>query len=387
MDRQRLTRRTSLQMLTATAASVSILQAVHPTATLAAAAKKADISEEGLERAIKVIMATPSVDLHNHLGYWETKGITPPMVAAAYPGDAQTAGVVNAMIKGNAKCAWVVLTGDVPLVKLGEAGNKVGDYEEDQAWAEYQRQMGLLREFFETLPMTAISTTGEIEGVAAQGRLAVLLSTEGGHMIENDIDRLERLKADGLTKFQPIHYLHTKLGDNQTDSSAYGGMSSLGKQAIKKAAALGMVIDVAHASYDGAKHAADITGVPIMLSHTMMKFGPYLDNRPRFITKDYAFLVAQTGGVIGTWAVGDPIGVANRQEFFDGINRLADTVGIDHVGWSTDYISFAQPDWFDDYSIFPLICGGLIDSGFSDNDLAKFIGLNATRVQNAAIAG
>ena len=232
-----------------------------------------------------------------------------------------------------------------------------------------------------------IKTTVSLEQTFAGGKLAVMLSTEGGHMIETDLDRLGQLKADGITKFQPIHYLHSSLGDNQTDPSAFGWMSTRGKDAVKRATKLGMVIDVAHAPYDGAKHMADITGVPLMLSHTMMKFGDYLDNRPRFITSDYAFLVAQTCGVIGTWTVGEPIGVKDLPTFVEGVTRLVDTVGIDHVGWSTDYITFAQPDWFKSYDAFPTLCGGLLQAGFSDQDLVKFIGGNALRVMGQATAG
>ena len=380
----RISRRTALAWLVAGGAAPAAL--LPGTQAFAQSAKSMGVSEASLDRAIGILAGNPSIDLHNHLGYWETRGIDPIMTASVYRGDESTRAIMDSMVAGKAKCAWVNLTGDVPIINLGQPGNKGGDYEGDQAWKEYQRQMAILNEFRDTMPMQMVGSVEEIQTAHESGKLAVLLSTEGGHMVEDDIERIDQLHADGLTKFQPIHYVHTKLGDNQTDPSTFGGMSSLGKDAVRRAAKLGMVIDVAHASYDGAKHMADITGVPIMLSHTMMKWGLYLDNRPRFITRDYAFLVAQTGGVIGTWTVGEPVGVKDRPTFYEGVHRLADTVGIDHVGWSTDYITFAMPEWFNDYVQFPGLCAGLLDTGFSDEDLVKFIGGNAKRVFDAARA-
>lgn len=209
---------------------------------ISARARSADVSPELLNRAEVILSANPSIDLHNHLGYWEQKGLTAIMKAAAYRGDDSTRGVAQAMIAAKCKSAWICLTGDVPVIELGKPGNKARDYAGDEAWQEYQRQMGLLQEFFGTMPIVVAHQPDDIDRIAGEGKLAVFLSTEGGHMVEKDLSRLEQLRKDGLTKFQPVHYVHTTLGDNQTDPSSYGGMSPTGIEAVKEAARLGVIL-------------------------------------------------------------------------------------------------------------------------------------------------
>ena len=348
---------------------------------------KANEMSPNLERAQKILESNPSIDLHNHLGFWETKGLGDYQMSwATYFGDDELKSIIQGMIDGKLSCATVSLTSDTPLIDLSQPGNKVRDYDGDEAWDEYQRERKILDEFFETMPIGRAVTIDDIEPINSEGKLALFLSTEGGHMVEKDLGRMEQLYADGIRHFQPVHYVHCALADSQTDPCTFGGLSPLGKESIKEAGRLGMLVDVAHASYESAKQIADLTANPIVLSHTMMKYeslkhGSYFENRPRWISRDYAQLVAATDGVVGTWVVGEPYGVADLDAFVEATLELVDTIGINHVGWGTDYIQKAMPEWFDNFGQFPLLCAKLLDSGFTDQDLIKFIGGNALRVR------
>jgi membrane dipeptidase len=346
----------------------------------------AAVSPENLARARKILDSHPSIDLHSHLGLWESKGLAGVPERFAYIGDDKLKRNVEDMMSAGCKSVSVNLTSDAPIFAPGQPGNKARDYVGNEAWEEYRRQMSLLDGFFESMPLELVTGVDEIEAAFAKGNLAVFLSTEGGHMVEDDLGRMEELYRDGIRKFQPIHYVRTKLGDNQTDPSVYGGLSPLGKRAVKEAARLGMMVDAAHASYEATKHMANLAGGPIVLSHTLMKydsnrFGSYSENRSRWISRDHAFLVAESGGVIGTWPMGDPLGVGSADAFVEAVMKMVDTVGIDHVGWATDFIEAGLGPWFRDYKEFPGLCARLLDGGFSEEDLVKFIGGNALRVQ------
>lgn len=344
-----------------------------------------EVSTKNLERAIDLLEAAPSIDLHTHMGYWEGRGLTQVFDLVAYLGDDRFTRNVEDMIAGKCKSAQLCLTSDNPVLDLTKPGNAARLYEPGEAWTEYQRQRKLVDELCEKAPMVLVTEADQIEPTFARGKLPVFLTTEGGHFVEEDLGRLDRLYQDGVRRFQPIHYVRTKLGDSQTDPALYGGLSPLGREAVTRACRLGMLLDAAHASYEAAHDMASLSSGPILLSHTMMKyhsqrFGSYHENRPRFITRAHAFLIAETGGVIGTWTCGEPYGVASLDAFAEATKKIVDTVGIDHVGWATDYINPAMPDWFDSYRRFPLICASLLDAGFSDQDLVKFIGGNALRV-------
>lgn len=334
-----------------------------------------------MDRARQILQANLSLDLHTHLGLWETRGLPDISELLRYIGDDRLEQNVLDFIAGGVKSASICLTPDISIIALGQPGNIVRNFEGDQAWQEYQRQRALLHENLQTLPMQQVTRVDEIEGVAAQGKLAVFLSTEGGHMIERDLGRLEQLYQDGIRNFQPVHYAANALGDNQTDPPRFGGLSPLGKEAVKEASRLGMTVDAAHASFEAARDMAEIVGGPILLSHTMLRFGPYQENRPRWVTADHARMIAQTGGVIGVWPYGPPYGVPSMEVFVEGVKVLVDTVGIEHVGWATDWVNPLMGPWFPSCREFPRLCAMLLDSGFSDQDLIKFIGGNAVRLR------
>ncbi|GMU57679.1 MAG: membrane dipeptidase [Candidatus Xenobia bacterium] len=346
----------------------------------------APVTPDSLARANKVLQSNPSLDLHTHLGLWETRGLPDISELLRYIGDDRMRQNVLDFVEGGVKSASICLTPDIPIIALGQPGNIVRPFEEDQAWEEYQRQQFLLHENLQTLPMKKVTRIDEIESVAAEGKLAVFLSTEGGHMVEKDLGRMEQLYQDGIRNFQPVHYAANGLGDNQTDPPRFGGLSPLGKEAVREACRLKMTVDAAHASFESARSMAEIVGGPIVLSHTMLRydsprFGSYQDNRPRWVTADHARLVAETGGVIGVWPYGPPYGVASMEAFVEAVKVLADTVGIDHIGWATDWVNPLMGSWFSSCREFPHLCAALLETGFSEQDLAQFIGGNALRVR------
>ena len=343
---------------------------------------KNQVTQENLDKATGILKNNPSIDLHSHLGYWEGKGLTDIFSICDYLGDDVMEKNVHRMINGHCKAIYLAITSDNPILDLSKPGNKTRDFKGNEAFEEYQRQMSLVQDFCSRFPMEITTDINDIEKISQAGKLAVVLTTEGGHMVQEDISNLEKLYADGLRRFQPIHYAHTKLGDSQTDPSAFGGLSPLGKEAAKEAVKLGMALDVAHGGFETAKDMIDIAAGPVFLSHTLMKYGPYMENRARWVTPRHAHMIAECGGVIGSWVCGPPYGVPTVNDFAVAVSMLVDEVGINHVAWATDYINPAMPDWFNNYESFPTVCAALLDVGFSESDLIKFIGGNVIRVQN-----
>ena len=229
----------------------------------------------------------------------------------------------------------------------------------------------------------------DIAAINARGELAVILSTEGAHMVERDTSRLDVLAKHGLRRLQPIHYVASDLGDSQTDPPRFSGLSDLGREVLSKASELGMLIDLAHASEAVVKQTVELVQKPLVISHTMVKynsaaFGDYRATRQRWITPEHARIVADTGGVIGTFPIRAPFGVSTIDAFTEALKVMVDAVGIDHVAWSTDLGEPVRPAFLQDYRQFPYVCARLLERGFSDTDLMKFVGGNALRVQAEA---
>ncbi len=339
-------------------------------------------------RAIAIINKSSTIDLHSHLGLWESKGIEGAGIFS-YMGDDKLAQNLEDMMEGGCKAAFICITSDMPIIELGNPGNKKRDFKGQEGWLEYKRQMSILNDLCSRLPMKIVTDSAQLKGVSKDKKVGIFLSTEGGHIIEGNPGRLSEMYQDGIRKFQPIHYAKTKLGDNQSDPAYFGGLTPEGKTSIKEAVRHGMLIDMAHASYQATKQAADISERPLVLSHTMMKYdskkyGSYHYDFPRWISEDHAKLIADTGGIIGTWPLPKPLGAASQDAFIEAVFKMVDTVGIDHVGWATDYIDSIMPTnpIFSSYKNWPALCGRFLEKGFSEEDLSKFIGGNLIRIFN-----
>jgi membrane dipeptidase len=139
---------------------------------------------------------------------------------------------------------------------------------------------------------------------------------------------------------------------------------------------LGMVIDLAHASYQTTKDVATLTKAPIILSHSMLEMEADRPIAKRAISIEHAKLIAETGGVIGAWPSGFN---KNFDEYVDNIKRLIDVVGINHVGIGTDMDANFKPV-LSKYSEFPKLAEALQSKGFSHAETGKIMGENAKRV-------
>ncbi len=149
---------------------------------------------------------------------------------------------------------------------------------------------------------------------------------------------------------------------------------------------LGMVIDVAHATYKTVKGVVALTTDPILLTHAIIG-NPY--TYKRLISKKHAKLVASTGGVIGIYPHRKIASTFKR--YIDKIMKAVKVVGVDHVGIGTDTDGMYIPIWQtkkefktgkndDVYNKFPMIPAALLARGLSPSDVLKICGGNFMRV-------
>ncbi|EAQ97238.1 dipeptidase [Congregibacter litoralis] len=352
-------------------------------------AEKINVSTESLERVAEVFTANPIVDFHTHIGIWQNRGLDNSGKGIPPVSPAKFASNIQEYLDAGVNCIYLDTVSDIARTRIGMPGNKDRDFQGDEAWEEYERQYALMMAFLDDFPMSPVTDADSLEAINARGELGVVLSTEGAHMLEVEPARLKLLYEQGLRRLQPIHYVASTLGDSQTDPERYGGLSPLGRQVLEQASDMGMLLDMAHASQKVVEQTVELVDRPLALSHTMIKynssrFGDYRNTRSRWISPEHARLIADTGGVVGTFPIQAPYGVSYLDEFVEALQVMVDTVGIDHVAWSTDLGEPVRPAFLQSYLQFPRLCAKLLESGFSDSDLAKFAGGNALRVQAAA---
>lgn len=213
----------------------------------------------------------------------------------------------------------------------------------------------------------------------------VALAVEGCDFLEGDLDRLDRMAAQGVRSIQLTHYVANELGDIQTEPPVNGGLTRFGADAVRRMNQLGIIVDVAHCSEATVRGVVAAASKPILCSHANLVEPGHPDgDHPRFLSPEYARMVVDTGGVIGAW-----IAVLWREGLPGMIRhlfRLIDAVGIDHVGIGTDMPVGTAETELPDFSRYPEITEAMRRRGMSEAEIAKVSSGNWLRVFRAVRA-
>jgi membrane dipeptidase len=326
-----------------------------------------------LDSAIQLLQESPSLDLHCHPGNFARRG------APTYGGDGFVRRTVGDMQVGHMWGGFFSVVADSVLLERGPDGISVNrDFEPGEAWALYKKQMSDLKELLSTMPAVEAHVAEDIELLHSEGSVAAFIGCEGGHCLDGRIEHLEEMFDDGVLLLQLVHYAMNDIGDLQTLDPVFNGLSPFGRDVIREMDRLGMIIDVAHASFETVIDVAEASENPMVLSHSQLSTD--LKRHPRLIEPDHAKVVADTGGVIGMWPSG--FGNDTMQDFVDNTMRLIDLIGVEHVGLGTDMDSNYKPV-LDSYRQVPEWAAGLLESGLSKEEVAKVVGGNALRVIEA----
>jgi len=228
----------------------------------------------------------------------------------------------------------------------------------------------------------AVITDAAALRAARAGTASAIIAAEGADFLEGRPDRVdEAYEKWQLRHLQLTHYRVNELGDIQTEPPEHGGLTDIGAEVIRRCNTRGLVVDVAHGAYDLVKRAAAVTTKPLVLSHTSLAQTP--GPRSRRISPDHARVIAGTGGIIGVWPPSSEF--KDLDAMARGAARLADLIGVDHVGIGSDMMGLTVPSVFDTYADLPALTAALLNTGFNQQDVGKIIGGNYVRVFTASL--
>ena len=154
----------------------------------------------------------------------------------------------------------------------------------------------------------------EIEENRKQGIMSAILTLEGPAGIGYNPELLADLYKIGFR----ITTLSWNEQNPLTGSCATGGgLTDLGREYVRQAQKVGMVVDVSHISDEGFWDIMEITQKPIIASHSNSRT---VWNVPRNLTDEMYSAICRTGGTTGI----------NLYDGFLGENSNLDTV-CDHI--------------------------------------------------------
>ena len=229
--------------------------------------------------------------------------------------------------------------------------------------------------------LRVVHLPADLDGAGQRGApVLAMLSIEGLQAMEGDIANLDRLYVAGFRMAGLAHFFDTDVAGSMHGEHK-GGLTPLGRQVVRRMEALGMIVDVAHASHAAVADILAMARRPVVSSHGGVQATCGVN---RNLSDTEIRGIARTGGVIGIGYWDAAICGATPDRVAAAILHVRDVAGIDHVGLGSDFDG-AVTTGFDAAGV-PAVAQALLDRGLSRDDVAKVMGGNVLRVVRAGIA-
>jgi membrane dipeptidase len=347
---------------------------------------RAPIGREGASAAVSggpipaaVLPTSPWIDVHAHPGRCFMRGLDEnDAVRKALGGDDSVRAVAD-LVAGGVALASFSTVADLRVLSVGPNGITTGrEFEGGEAWSDHQRQLTALLDLASEGAVRLVRAPSEIKTFSPGDAPGMLITCEGGDFLEGDASRVEEVWQDGVRSITIVHYRVNELGDIQTEQPRHGGLTPFGAEVIDEMNRLGMIIDLAHATWDVTKDVLDQSSHPVMISHSHLARDE--DSHPRLLSQEHALAVAMSGGLVGAWPAG--VALETFDDYLEEILRMIDLLGVEHVSIGTDMDANYQPV-MTSYREMPLLAAGLRGRGLSEAETALVMGENFIRLFEA----
>jgi membrane dipeptidase len=275
------------------------------------------------------------------------------------------------------------------------------------------------------LAAIAVSSS-DLENFSREGKKAVYIGIENGYPLGKNLSLVSRFYDLGARYITLCHTRNNDICDSSTDRDGpeHEGISDFGREIVQEMNSLGIMIDVSHMSDKAFYDVIEISQSPVIASHSNAR--AVCDN-PRNLSDEMLLELAENDGVIQLCLVSDyvaempayperdsarkvlwakydnwsemddsaklaldqeyydmnrkyPPNLATVSQFCDHFDHVVDLVGIDHVGFGSDYDGGAALEDCFDVTELPNITHELLIRGYSRSDLQKFWSGNLLRV-------
>jgi membrane dipeptidase len=248
----------------------------------------------------------------------------------------------------------------------------------------------LHREVEESEDLALVTSVADIQRVKKEGKCGVLLSFEGFDALGTELHFLDLYHKLGLRMASLTHCRRNVYADGPQDGVQTGGLTTRGKEAIRRMNELGIVVDLVHINDVGFWEIMDLTTAPVVVSHSSSTNFPAvgakapgpLGDLPRpglVLPRDREKLeaLARNGGVLGViWFY-----KIELDDVVEDIEIALEVMGPDHVGVGSDLYGLQlAPRGLEDISKFPALTQRLVERGHSDEVISKILGGNFVRV-------
>lgn len=273
------------------------------------------------------------------------------------------------------------------------------------------REIDVIHQTIATFPadLAFARTAADVLEANKNGKIAILISIEGGRVICNDLGVLRMLESLGVSSITLAWYAANGISDAHSQER-HGGLTAFGKDVVREMQRLNMLVDVSHLSDKAFWDVIEIAERPVFASHSSCHA---LQEHTRNMKDPMIEALAANGGVMNINFFGGFVGAdpetghveqvlrkppVYRDPFdriaymvsepgpplsrlVDHFNHAISLAGPEHVGIGSDFDGVTQlPQGMDDVSKLPVLTEKLLDAGHSEDAVRMVLGGNDLRL-------
>lgn len=215
-----------------------------------------------------------------------------------------------------------------------------------------------------------------------EGTVAVVAHFEGAEAItpeagfaDVDVFYAAGLRSLGLVWSRPNAFGHGVPFKRPGHPDVGPGLTEAGQKLVSRCNELGIAIDCAHLNERGFWDVVDHSEAPVIVSHSAAHT---LCPSSRNLTDSQLDAVADNDGIVGvTFNVADlhPSGLRNPDlpigRLVDHVEYLVDRMGVDHVGFGSDFDGGTIPRAIGDVTGLSRVIETLRERGYDDSAVRK----------------
>lgn len=228
--------------------------------------------------------------------------------------------------------------------------------------------------------MSVCLNAQDIENAVTSGKVAAILSVEGGEALNGELSVLRQLYRLGVRSML-LTWNHRNLLADGAEEKHGAGLSEFGRQVVAEMNRLGMIVDVSHLCEASFYDVLELSSEPLIASHSNAKA---MCSHPRNLSDPQLNDIKNTGGVVGINFYPyflNNTGKASIEDVVRHIEHICSITGEDHIGIGTDYDGIeCTPEGLEGPHCMSALFERLIKLNYSSSFIEKFAGLNFLRV-------
>jgi membrane dipeptidase len=237
-----------------------------------------------------------------------------------------------------------------------------------------------------------VRTADELATCLANGTLAAILHFEGAEAIDPELEALEVFYRAGLRSIGPVWSRPNRFAEGvpfafPSSPDTGNGLTDAGNALVQACNRLGVMLDLSHLNEKGFWDVQKLSTAPLVATHSNAHA---ICGASRNLTDRQLAAIRESDGMVGVnFHVGflRPDGKNEKETpltvIADHVDYLVERLGIDRVGFGSDFDGATMPRELTDAAGLPKLVETLRQRGYDEADLRKIGHENWVRVLRA----